>query len=179
MIEGNNVLISTVCQTKYSFYINMGKCCLKNQRVFINSILVTIKKSNNFIFCHLYCIPSCKTLSENWTVLLFWGDNQFHMLSGFLNIENVKILPYKVPKYQNNPFLGKSYCCMGIICLHTPTKSTLAVILRGQPSFYDHRFARYGFCCFFAPHRLFRAIFGYPTMTQNMAPAFSDSPRVI
>ena len=32
-------------------------------------------------------------------------------------------------------FWGTSGCCMGIICLHTLTKFTLAVILRGQPSF--------------------------------------------
>ena len=27
------------------------------------------------------------------------------MLNGFLNMENVKILPYKVPKYQKNVYL--------------------------------------------------------------------------
>ena len=51
IMEGNSVLISTACQTKYSFYINLGKSRLKNQRIFISSILATIKKSNNnFIF---------------------------------------------------------------------------------------------------------------------------------
>ena len=51
MMKGNSVLISTACQTKYLFYINLGKCHLKNQRLFISSILATIKKSNNnFIF---------------------------------------------------------------------------------------------------------------------------------
>ena len=55
------------------------------------------------------------------------------------------------------PFWGTSGCCMGIICLHTATKSTLAVILRCQPSFYDHRFMRYGFYDFFAPSGQFPA----------------------
>ena len=32
MMEGNSVLTSTACQMKYSFYINLGKCCLKPQR---------------------------------------------------------------------------------------------------------------------------------------------------
>ena len=39
-------------------------------------------------------------------MLLFWAANQFYMLNGFLNMENVKILPYKVPKYKKNAFLG-------------------------------------------------------------------------
>ena len=107
MMEGNSLVISTTCQTKYSFYVNLGKCRLKNQRVFISSIFATIIKSNNnFIFCHYRWIPSCKTLLENWTVLLFWGANQFNLLNGFLNIENVIILPYKVPKYPKKAFLG-------------------------------------------------------------------------
>ena len=54
-------------------------------------------------------------------------------------------------------FWGTSDCCMGIICMHTPTKLCLAVILRGQPSFYVHRFTRYEFSDFFAPPGLFPA----------------------
>ena len=159
-MEGNSLVISTTCQTKYSFYVNLGKCRLKNQRAFISSILATIIKSNNnFIFCHYRWIPSCKTLLETWIVLLFWGANQFHLLNGFLNIENVIILPYKVPKYPKLHFWGTSDCCMGIICLHTPTKSSLTVILRGQPRFYDHRFTRYRFCDLFAPSGLFPGYF--------------------
>ena len=95
MMEGNVVLMSAACQMKHSFYINLGKCRLKNQRAFISSILATINKSNNnLIFCHYCWFPSCKTLPENWTVLLFWGANQFHTSNGFLDIKNVKILPY-------------------------------------------------------------------------------------
>ena len=48
---------------------------------------------------------------------------------------------------------------MGIICLHTPTKSSLAVILRGQRSFYDNRFRRYGFCDIFCPARAVSGLF--------------------
>ena len=40
--EGNSVLISTACQTKYLFYINLGKCHLKNKRVFTSSIIATM-----------------------------------------------------------------------------------------------------------------------------------------
>ena len=66
-------------------------------------------------------------------------------------------------------FWVTSDCCMGIICLNNPTKSCLAVILRGQPSFYDHWLTRYGFGDIFVPPGYFRAT----------APLFSDSPRVI
>ena len=52
-------------------------------------------------------------------------------------------------------FWDASCCCIGIICLHTPTKSSFVVILRGHPSFYDHWFTIYGFCNFFAPFGLF------------------------
>ena len=135
MMEGNSVLISTACQTKYLFYISLRKYRLKNQGVFISSILATIKKSkNNFIFCFLYSIRSCKTLLENWTVLLFWGADQFNTLNDFLNIENVKILPYQVHKYQNNSFLGQFRLLYGYNLLY--------------------RFTRYGLCDFFAPPRL-------------------------
>ena len=110
-------------------------------------------------FRHYCWIPSCKALSGNWTVLLFWGANQFHTLNGFLNMENVKILPYKVPKYQKIHFGGTSGYWMSITYLHTPTKSSLAVIVRGQPSFYDHWFTRYRFCQFFALPGLFPGYF--------------------
>ena len=40
-----------------------------------------------------------------------------------------------------------------------PIKSSLAVILSGQPSFYDYRLTRYGFGNFFAPPRLFQGYF--------------------
>ena len=77
-------------------------------------------------------------------MVLFLGVfNQLHTLNGLMNMENVKIFPY-VPKIRKM----HSGCCVGTICLHTPTKSSLAVILRGQPSFCDHRFTRYGFCDF-------------------------------
>ena len=58
-------------------------------------------------------------------------------------------------------FSGFSGCCMGIICFHTPPppESTLAVILRGQTSFYDHLFTRYGFCDFSALPGLFPGYF--------------------
>ena len=100
-----------------------------------------------------------KTLSSKWKVVLFWGVDWFYTLNGFPNMENDKILPYKVPKYQKIHFWGTSGCWIGIICLHTPTKSSLAVILRGQPSFSDHRFTRYGFYDFFAPSGLFPGYF--------------------
>ena len=98
-----------------------------------------------------------KTLSCKWKVVLFSGVNWFHTLSGFLKMENVNILPYKFPDFREMHFWGTSSCCMGIICLHTTTKSSLAVILRGQLSFYDHRFTRYGFCDFFDIPGLFAA----------------------
>ena len=56
-------------------------------------------------------------------------------------------------------FWGTSGCCMGIIWLHTFTKSNLAVILRDQPSFYNHPFTRYGFCDFFCPARVIFRLF--------------------
>ena len=56
-------------------------------------------------------------------------------------------------------FWGNSACCMDIICFHTLSKSNLAVILWGQPSFYNHPFTRYGFCDFFAPPGLFPGYF--------------------
>ena len=72
-------------------------------------------------------------------------------------MENVKISPYKFPKIKKIYFWSFSGCCMGIICLHTPTKSSLAVILRGQPSFCDHWFTRYGFSDFSSLPGLFLA----------------------
>ena len=33
VMEGNSVQVSTICQTKYSFTINLGKCGSKNQTV--------------------------------------------------------------------------------------------------------------------------------------------------
>ena len=55
----------------------------------------------------------------------------------------------RFPNIRKIHFWGLSVCCMGIICLHTPTKSNLAVILRIQPSFCDHWFTTLGFCDFF------------------------------
>ena len=34
VMEGNSVQVSTICQTKYSFTINLGKCGSKNQTVY-------------------------------------------------------------------------------------------------------------------------------------------------
>ena len=99
----------------------------------------------------------CKILSSKWTVVFFWGGNWFHTFNDFLNMENVKILPYKIPRYQKNAFLGHFRLLHGIICLHIPTTSSLAVSLRGQPSFYGHRFTRYEFCDFFPLPGLFPA----------------------
>ena len=79
----------------------------------------------------------CKTLSGNWTVQLFRGFNQFHKLNGFLNMENVKILPYKILQNKKNIFWGTSGCRKCIICLQIPTKLSITVILKGQPSFND------------------------------------------
>ena len=56
-------------------------------------------------------------------------------------------------------FWGTSGCCMGIIYLHTLSKSSLAVILRSQPSFYDHRLTRCGFGNIFAPPGQFPGYF--------------------
>ena len=89
-------------------------------------------------------------------------------------MENVKILPYKVPRYQKNAFLGHFRLLHGIICLHIPTTSSLAVSLRGQPSFYGHRFTRYEFCDFFPLPGLFPA-----NRPSPVAPVFSDSRRVV
>ena len=48
---------------------------------------------------------------------------------------NVKILPYKVTNIRKIHFWGTSGCCIVIICMHTPTKSSLVVILRGSTKF--------------------------------------------
>ena len=48
----------------------------------------------------------CKALPGKQTVVLFWEVNWSHTLNGFLNMKNIKMLPYKVPKYQKNAFLG-------------------------------------------------------------------------
>ena len=117
----------------------------------------------------------CKKLSGNWTVLLFWGFNRFHKLNGFLNTENVKILPYKTPKNKQNAFWDISGCCKGIICLQIPTKLNLAVILKGQPSFTTSVLRDVGFVTFCPT----RTISDQPSMTQNMAAVFLDSLRVI
>ena len=63
------------------------------------------------------------------------------------------------PNIRKMHFWGTSDCCMDIICLHTPTKSSLAVILRVQPNFYEHWFMRYGFCDAFAPPGLLPGYF--------------------
>ena len=57
-------------------------------------------------------------------------------------------------------FWGHFRLLYGYNLPHTPTKVSLAVILRGQPSFYDHLFTRYGFCDFFPRPGYFRAISG-------------------
>ena len=57
----------------------------------------------------------------------------------------------RFPNIRKMHFGSTSGSCMGIICLHTFTKSNLAVILRSQSSFYDYPFTRYRFCDFFAP----------------------------
>ena len=62
-------------------------------------------------------------------MLLFLGVNQFHILNGILNMENVKILPHKTPKNNEKAFSGHFHFA------YFSTKSSLAVILRGQPSF--------------------------------------------
>ena len=56
-------------------------------------------------------------------------------------------------------FWGTFGSCMGIICLHTPTESSLVVILRGKPSFYDHRLTRYAFGDLFVLLGLFPGYF--------------------
>ena len=63
------------------------------------------------------------------------------------------------PKIRKMHFWGTSCCCVGMICLPFLTKSNLVVILRGQPSFYDHPFTRYGFCDLFAAPGLFPSYF--------------------
>ena len=81
------------------------------------------------------------------------------MLNGFLNMKNIKVLPCKV--YKKKFFWGVTFaCCMDIICLDTPTKSSVVVILKGRPSFYDNWLIRYGFCDFFPCPSYFRAISG-------------------
>ena len=50
---GYSVQASTSCQIKYSFSINLRKCCPKNQTVFISSIFNNIKKLIKFIFSSL------------------------------------------------------------------------------------------------------------------------------
>ena len=80
-------------------------------------------------------------------------------MNGFLNMENVKILPYKTPKIKKKSILeDTSGYCKGTICLQIPTESSYAVILRGQPSFKDKEFTRYGFCDFLSRPGYFRAI---------------------
>ena len=63
------------------------------------------------------------------------------------------------PNIRKMHFWDNFGCCMGIICLHTPTKSSLAVILRGQLSFYGHRLKRWWFCDSFALPGLFPGYF--------------------
>ena len=70
-----------------------------------------------------------------------------------------KLYHIRSPYIRMMHFWGTSDCCMGIVCLYTSTKSSLAIILRGQPSFFDHRFTRYGFCDFFAQRRLLPGYF--------------------
>ena len=52
------------------------------------------------------------------------------------------------PNIRKMDFWGTSGSCMGIICLHTPTKASLAVILRGQSGLYHQWFTRYRFVTF-------------------------------
>ena len=59
-------------------------------------------------------------------------------------------------------FWGTSGCWMGIICLHTPSKSSLVIILRCQSSFYNHRSMRYGLWDIFAQPGLFPANQSWP-----------------
>ena len=82
-------------------------------------------------------------------------------VQGLLNTETVKILPYQVPKNKKK-FGGTSSYGMVIIYFHNPTKSSLVVILRDQPSFYDYRLTRYGFCDFFVLSGQFPGYF-WPT----------------
>ena len=100
VMEGNSGLVSTACQTKYLFSINFGNCRQKNLESSSVQRLQQYRKVTITLYFRHHCwIPSCKALSGDWTGLFFWGANQFQTLSGFLNTENVKILPYKVPKY--------------------------------------------------------------------------------
>ena len=57
----------------------------------------------------------------------------------------------RFPNIRKMHFGSTSGSCMDIICLHTFTKFNLAVILRGQSSFYDYPFTRYRFCDIFCP----------------------------
>ena len=67
-----------------------------------------------------------------------------------------KLYHIRSPNIRKIYFCGTFSCFMGITCLHTQTKSILAVSLTGQPSFYCPRFTRYGFCDFFALPGYFR-----------------------
>ena len=68
-----------------------------------------------------------------------------------------KFYQFKVPKNQKIWHLRFMYS-MGIISLHTPTKMSLAVVLRGQSSFNNHEFTRNGFCDFLPHPGYFRVI---------------------
>ena len=63
----------------------------------------------------------------------FWGVNQLYTTSGSRFMENHAI------------FRALSVVWEVFISETTHSKSCLAIILRGQPSFYDQQFARYGF----------------------------------
>ena len=76
-------------------------------RLDLSSFKLKITKCHFFFrFVGFRGFQCCKTLSGKWTVLLFLGVNQFHILNGILNMENVKILPHKTPKNKIKAFSG-------------------------------------------------------------------------
>ena len=98
-------IIYSRINTRENYYEQRITC------LFAANILQWKKRFVNFEFkCFFYPLGIVSTgfylLVLYNTVVLFWGVNWFHTLNGFLNMENVTILPYKVPKYQNNSFLG-------------------------------------------------------------------------
>ena len=50
MMEGNSVQVSTECQTRYSFSINLGKCRPKNQSLHQFNNCNNIEKKTKFHF---------------------------------------------------------------------------------------------------------------------------------
>ena len=119
--------------------------------------------------CHFFTIivgfrgfQCCKTLSDKWTVMLFRGVKWFHTLRVFQIRRVLRSYHIRFPKIRKMHFWGTPSYGMVIICFHNPTKSSLAVILRGQPIFYDYRLTRYGFCDFFVLSGQFPGYF-WPT----------------